>query len=367
MPVVRQWAYFDHAAVAPLCDPARAAMADWAQDTAEHGDVHWPKWSHRVEQVRGLGARLIGADPAEIALVRNTTEGINLVAEGFPWRTGENVVTLADEFPSNQYPWMNLAGRGVECRRVPTENGRVDLERIAAACDAQTRIIAVSWVNYAHGWRNDLDAIAELAHRRGALLFVDAIQGLGVLPLDVRTTPIDFLAADGHKWMLGPEGAGLLYVRREHLDRLRPLALGWNSVQQGNDYSRIELNVKNTAARYEGGSYNVAGFVGLAASLELLVGYGSVAISQRLLAVTDEACQRLAALGATIYSHREPGRASGIVAFELPGKDSLGVKKQLLAQHVVVSCRAGRLRIAPHAYTNEEDLDRLVAALDGVS
>ncbi len=363
MPVARKWAYFDHAAVAPLSEPARAAMDAWGQNMADNGDTDWLHWAAQLEVVRRRGAGMIGADPDEIALIRNTTEGINLVAEGFPWREGDNIVTLADEFPSNQYPWMNLASRGVECRRVPTIDGRVELSAIEQACDARTRIVALSWVNFAHGWRNDLDALAQLAHHRGAYLFVDAIQGLGVLPLDVRRTPIDFLSADGHKWMLGPEGAGLFYLRREHLDLLRPVGLGWNSVRQGNDYTRIELNVKPTAARYEGGSYNMAGFLGLGASLELLVALGTAAIGERLLAVTDEACQRLREFGATIHSHREQVRASGIVAFELPGKNSLAVKKQLLAHHVVTGCRAGRVRISPHAYTNDEDLDRLISAL----
>jgi cysteine desulfurase/selenocysteine lyase len=363
MPVARQWAYFDHAAVAPLSEPARAAMAAWAQDMTDNGDTYWLKWAAQLEDVRRRGAALVGADPAEIALVRNTTEGINLVAEGYPWRDGDNVVTLADEFPSNQYPWMNLASRGVECRRVATHDGRVELSDIERACDGRTRFVTISWVNFAHGWRNDLDALAGLVHRRGALLFVDGIQALGIFPLDVRRTPVDFLAADGHKWLLGPEGAGLLYVRREHLDLLRPIGLGWNSVRQGNDYTRIELNVKPSAARYEGGTYNMAGFIGLGASLELLGGYATDDIAARLLAVTDDACERLSRAGASVCSHREPGRASGIVAFELPGRDSLAVKKQLLAHQVVVGCRAGRLRISPHAYTNGEDLDRLVAAL----
>jgi len=285
------------------------------------------------------------------------------VAEGFPWNDGDNVVTLADEFPSNQYPWMNLAERGVECRRVATVEGRVELAAIAQACDARTRLVSVSWVNFAHGWRNDLDAVAELAHERGALLFVDAIQALGIFPLDVRRTPVDFLAADGHKWLLGPEGAGLFYLRREHLDLLRPVGLGWNSVRQGNDYSRIELNVKSSAGRYEGGSYNMAGLLGLGASLELLGQYKTIEIAERVLSVTDDACARLTAFGAKVYSHRDPGHASGIVAFELPGRDSLAVKKQLLVHNVVVGCRAGRVRISPHAYTNSEDLERLLAGL----
>ncbi|MBI2823891.1 MAG: aminotransferase class V-fold PLP-dependent enzyme [Planctomycetia bacterium] len=367
MPVARQWAYFDHAAVAPLPEPARAAMVAWADDMAVNGDTGWNGWEARLEDVRAAGARLLGADAAEIALVRNTTEGITLVAEGFPWRDGDNVVTLADEFPSNQYPWMNLASRGVACRRVEAVEGRVDLAAIERACDARTRIIAISWVNYAHGWRNDLDALVDLAHGRRALLFVDAIQGLGVFPLDVRRTPIDFLAADGHKWLLGPEGAGLFYLRREHLGLLRPIGVGWNSVRHGRDYSRIELAVKDSAARYEGGSYNMAGFAGLASSMELLGRYRLEDLSARVLAVTDDACERLARIGATISSHRETLRASGIVAFDLPGRNLLSVKKQLLTRHVVISFRGGRLRISPHAYSNEEDLERLIAGLEAVT
>lgn len=226
MPIVHRWAYFDHAAVSPLPEPARAALANWAEDASLRGDTSWPNWSDQTEEVRLLAAGLIGALPTEIALLHNTTEGINLVAEGFPWQPGDNVVTLADEFPSNQYAWMSLASRGVETRRVPTHGGTVDLGRLADACDRRTRVPAISWVSYSSGWRNDLDRLAELAHSRGALLLVDAIQALGVVPLDVRQTPVDFLAADGHKWLLGPEGAGVFFLRREHLDRLRPLGLG---------------------------------------------------------------------------------------------------------------------------------------------
>ena len=267
MPIAERWAYFDHAAVAPLPAPARDALVRWATQSAEQGDTVWPEWNQRVEQTRKLAARLIGAGADEIALVRSTTEGISLVAEGFRWQPGDNVVTLDNEFPSNLYPWMNLAERGVETRRVPTDSGRVDLDRLSAACDARTRIVSISWVGYASGWRSDLDALAEMAHRRGALLLVDAIQGLGAFPLDVSRTPLDFLAADGHKWLLGPEGAGLFYLRREHLDRLRPLGVGWHSVVQAADYNRIALELKPTAARYEGGSQNMAGFIALAESL----------------------------------------------------------------------------------------------------
>ncbi len=363
MPIAQRWAYLDHAAVSPLPEPTRVALVDWAQDAASQGDTSWPSWSRQAEEVRLLAADLIGALPAEIALLHNTTEGINLVAEGFPWQPGDNVVTLADEFPSNQYPWMNLASKGVEARRVPTNGGNVDLDRVARACDRRTRILAVSWVSYASGWRNDLDRLAELAHGRGALLFVDAIQALGVVPLDVRKTPVDFLAADGHKWLLGPEGAGVFFLRREHLDRLRPLGLGWHSVEHSHDYSRIELVLKPSAARYEGGSRNMAGFTALGASLRLLGQFGAAALCRRILEITDLACERLAAIGAGIRSDRSPEHKSGIVVFDLPGRDPKLARAECLARGVVLSCRAGGLRISPHAYNDASDVERLVEAI----
>jgi selenocysteine lyase/cysteine desulfurase len=372
MPVARDWAYFDHAAVAPLTLPAAETLRLWAEEAVSQGNTVWPHWSRRVEAMRDTAARLIGAERDEIALVPNTTTGIGLVAEGLDWRSGDNVVTLADEFPTNVYPWLNLASRGVETRRVATDDGRLDLDRLAAACDARTRIVSVSWVGYATGYRHDIARIIEIARTRGALVLLDAIQGLGAFPLDVRETPVDFLAADGHKWMLGPEGAGIAYFRREHLDRLRPLGVGWHSVAHASDYTRIEFNLKPSAARYEGGSQNMAGMLALGASLDLLLELGIHAIAESILDVTNEACRGLADLGARIVSdrrseHRGGSQRSGIVAFELPGRDPLAVKKHCLKQQVVLSCRAGRLRISPHAYNNEQDLEQLLAALASFS
>jgi cysteine desulfurase/selenocysteine lyase len=363
MPVARRWAYLDHAAVAPITGPAHDAVTRWAEDAALDGATSYSRWMERMERLRTASARMIGAQPDEIALVRNTTVGINLVAEGFPWQPGDNVVTRADEFPSNLYPWMHLADRGVETRRVPTQDGKIELDRRAAACDGRTRMITISWVAYASGWRHDVRQLAEIAHRHGALLFLDAIQGLGAFPLDVGKTPVDFLAADGHKWLLGPEGAGILYVRREHLQRLRPLGVGWNSVVHAHDFSRIELAFKETAARYEGGSPNTAGFVGLGASVELLCGLGVEAIGRRILELTDLACRRLEAIGAVVRSHRQGPEKSGIVTFELPGRDPETIRQRCMERHVALSCRSGRLRISPHAYNDASDIERLVEAL----
>jgi cysteine desulfurase/selenocysteine lyase len=179
----------------------------------------------------------------------------------------------------------------------------------------------------------------------------------------VQRTKIDFLSADGHKWLLGPEGAGYFYLRREHLDLLRPIGIGWNSVAHAGDYSRTDLTLKTSAARYEGGTYNMPGLAALGESTALLLRYGVEQVAERLLMITDLACTKLAAIGATIASCREGNHGSGIASFDLPGVDLSAVRRQCLAEGVVLNVRGGRIRISPHAYTNEADLDRLVAAL----
>jgi len=367
MPIVERVAYFDHAAVAPLPAPTRDSLRSWLNQAADEGDLAWGQWSRRIETVRQTAAQLIHAEPAEIALVPNTTSGIGLVAEGLPWQSGDNVITLDNEFPSNQYPWMNLATRGVELRRVPAPRGVVDLNRLESACDQRTRIVTLSWVGYATGWRIDPTQVAELCRRRGCLFFLDAIQGLGVFPLDVRTSGIDFLAADGHKWLLGPEGAGILFIRHEHLAQLRPMMVGWNSVVQGNDYSRVELNLRDTAARYEGGSQNMIGFHGLGASLDLLTSLGAgphaSPIAEQVLALTDFAAGELAALGATLLAPRSGEHRSGIVTFSFAGRDPQVIRRRLETAGIVVRCRGGGVRLSPHGYNTREEIERMIAEL----
>jgi len=363
MPITERYAYFDHAAVSPLPEPVRAAIRLWCDEAAEQGDLRWPRWAEEVESLREEAAALVAAAPEEIALVRSTSHGIGIVAEGFPWREGDNVVFPADEFPSNQYPWLALAERGVEARRVPLRDGRLELADLEAACDRRTRIVAVSWVSYRSGRRIDPAEAADLAHRKGALLALDAIQGLGVFPLDVRAAEIDFFAADGHKWLLGPEGAGLFFCRREHLDRLRPTGVGWNSVVQAMRFDHIEPNWKPAAARFEGGSQNMVGMIGLRAAVGLLRDLGIAKVAHSVLRFTDHACDRLRQIGAEIVSDRRPEAASGIVTFTLPGTDPENVRRRCLSAGVVLSCRSGRLRISPHGYNDDGDLERLIEVL----
>lgn len=363
MPVVEKWAYFDHAGVAPLPRPTADVLIEFARDNAANGVAYWNRWRGTVETARELGARLIGAEPAEVAVIHNTTEGINFVAEGFPWKAGDNVVTLSSEFPSNLYPWLNLASRGVEPRQVAVKEERVDLAAVERACDARTRVLAVSWVGYMTGWRNDLVQLAEIARKRGAFFFVDVIQGLGVFPLDVGQVPIDALAADGHKWLLGPEGAGLFYLRKERGDLLRPIGLGWNSVRHSGDFTNTALDLKPDASRYEGGSHCLAAIAGLAESLKLLVSVGPEKTSQHLLDVTDRLCERLSRAGFTVASCREGERRSGIVAFDVPGRNPQQVKADCKSRGVILNARAGRMRASAHVYCNDDDIERLIEAV----
>ncbi len=364
MPVAERWAYFDHAAVAPLPAPAVGAIRLWVESASCNGVTEWSQWQESLSAVRQLASEWLNVSSREIALVRNTTEGIGLIAEGFPWEAGDNVVTLASEFPSNLYPWQNLASRGVETRLVPTDLEQVDLNRLESACDERTRLVSVSWVGYATGFRLDLAQVAEIAHRRGARLFVDAIQGAGVWPLDLQRVPVDFLAFDGHKWMLGPEGAGVLFIREEQLTRLRPLNVGWNSVKTAGDFSQQGVRLKDSAARYEGGTMPVPGFVGLAASWRLLQEYGVERLSSRLKQVTDQLVERLnRETPACVVSCRQSPHFSGIVSCDVPGGCSQRLREYCRERQVVVNCRGGRLRLSPHVYTNLADIDRIVEIL----
>jgi cysteine desulfurase / selenocysteine lyase len=362
-PVTRRWAFFDHAAVAPISAPARAALAEWAADVVENGAVNEKRWLKRIEEVRGLAGQLLNADPLDIAFIKNTSEGIGIVAEGFPWQAGDNVVTAAEEYPANIYPWLNLASRGVEVRMVPSRAGRILIDDVRDALDGRTRLLTLSHVEFASGFRNDLAALGELCRQRGILFFVDAIQGLGVLPLDAQQMPIDFLAADGHKWLLGPEGAGIFYIRRDLVDFLHPVDIGWNSVVGARNFSTIDFRLKPHAGRWESGSLNVAGITALGASLQILVQIGFPAITARVLDLTDTICAGVARLGWHVFSSREENEKSGIVSVEVPGGHAGEVVRRCRAAGIIVNQRAGRLRLSPHFYNNEEEVEKLLEVL----
>ena len=338
-------AYFDHAAVSPISQPAADAIAQFASEASLQGDTVWPQWVARMEGLRGNIAELIGADKDEICMVPNTTTGINLVAEGWPWKRGDSVVIPEGEFPSNLFPWLNQQSRGVDIRIVPRRGSEVRVEDLIAHSDDSTRIIAVSWVGYASGFRIDVESLVQQAHHRGILVFLDAIQGLGIFPLDLRSVPVDFLAADGHKWLLGPEGAGVAMIRREHLDQIRPVNVGWGSVKNAYNYADPEFTLRDAASRFESGSANLLGFSGLAASVELFMQirrqHGPGAIGDRVIALAARLHEMLARIGVATRLDSRSEHRSGIVTFDVPGCDPAQIRKRAAEENVIVSCRDG--------------------------
>ena len=366
MPICAKWAYLDHAAVGPLARPTADAIRSFATEAETEGDTVWPQWAQNFESLRRSFADLLGADSDEIALVPNTSTGINLVAEGFPWQPGDNVVVPEGEFPSNLFPWQNQQMRGVEVRVVPRRGNAVLADDLLERVDDSTKLIALSWIGYASGYRADIEEIVDRAHRHGALVFLDAIQGLGIFDLNVRETPVDFLAADGHKWLLGPEGLGVAYIRRKHLDLLRCGNVGWNSVRNCFNYSNPKLELRQSAARFEPGSPNMVGAAGLCASLQMFQSvrktHGVHAIGDRVVALVEELQEQLSAIG--IQTLLPPAKArSGIVTFEVPGTEPTSVRRIAMDHGCVVSCRGGGIRASLHAYNDGTDIERLVAAV----
>lgn len=359
-PITKRMAFLNHAAVAPIPTCTLDAMTQMLREVSEGGDTPSKGWDRKIERTRALAAELIGASPKEIAFVKNTTEGILLVANGIDWREGDNVVLPEQEFPANVYPWLNLKRLGVEARFVPVTDGRVPFEETEARVDERTRCIAISFVQFASGFRADLKRLGELCERRGILLCVDAIQGLGALQLDVKDCKIHFLSADGHKWLLSPEGAGIFYCDGSVLERLRLPNKGWMGVVNPGDYLNYDETPAPSARRFECGSYNTAGIIGLGATLEFLLDVGIEEIEERVIAITDMLCDGLRERGCSIYSSRRPGETSGIVCFSHAAHDSVELERTFRQNSIITCVRSGRVRVSPHFYNSEEEIEKLV-------
>ena len=362
-PITRNYNYQNHAGVAPLSRPAAEAAREYLQHAEENAYIGGGFYK-RADRVRQQVADLINAKPDEIAFTKNTTEGISFVTNGLSWTNGDNIVLSCVEFPGNVYPWQALQARGVQMRMVLEEDGRVPLEQVIAAIDSRTRVVAISSVQFASGFRSDLSSLGEYCQSKGVFLCVDAIQSLGVFPLDVRAMNIDFLASDGHKWLCAPEGSGIFFVKRELQGHLRPSTIGWMSMKEPFSFSRYRFEFADSARRYESGSYNFAGIFALGGALDLVDRIGIENIAQRLLMLTDRLCDGLRNKGYRIVSSRAAGEGSGIVAFFSDTHDADQVQRHLQAEHrIVIAVRAGRLRASPHFYNTEQEIDQLVETL----
>lgn len=363
-PVERTLHYLNHAAVAPWPRRAERAVSAFAAECVQAGAADYPRWMTVEAHLRRQFAELLHARADDIALLKNTSEGLSFIAHGFPWREGDNVVTANDEFPSNRIVWESLAERGVSARLVDIEHSALPEDALLAACDDRTRLISVSSVQYASGLRTDLARIGSACRARGIAFCVDAIQGLGVIPHDVGAMDIDFLVADGHKWLLGPEGVAVFYCRPAWRERLRLQEFGWHMVEDATNFARRDWRPAASARRFECGSPNMLGIHALSASLSLLLEIGIATVEQRVL----ERVQGLFALVAAhprleLITRTTPGRYAGIVTFRHRTRPAEALQRYFSEAKVVCAQRGGGIRLSPHCYNDVATLAPLFAAL----
>lgn len=358
-PVGKQLIYLNHAAVAPLSRRAATAMHELTEQTCQFGSLEYTQWMRCYSDLRVAAARLINARKEEIAIVKNTSEGISIVAEGFPWQPGDQVIAFREEFPANYYPWLRLESRGVKVKWLSIYDS---LEVIAAALPG-TRLLAVSFVNYLSGYRVDLETLGQLCRQNDCFFFVDAIQGTGVIPLDVQACGIDALAADGHKWMLGPEGNGFLYVARKWQEEIRPTEFGWTNPANFFDYGTRDMTLRPDAGRYECGTLNTVGCFGLRAALDLLLEVGVANIWEAVDALAQQLEEGARSRGYEVMLKRTRTTGSGIVSFRHPSIESSALVSALKQQEILATPRQDWVRVSPHFYISPEEIERVIGCL----
>ena len=362
--VTDEFIFFDHARVAPLPERVRKAVIAFVDDATRFGTAHYETWILELDRTRKKFAQLINADTDEVAFIKNTSEGISIVANGFDWQPGDNVVIPDIEFPANVYPWWNLKKRGVETRMVKSVEGRVLFDDLIKQVDGRTQILSISSVECNSGFRSDLNRIGNFCKEKGVLFFVDAIQSLGVLPMDVKKDHIDFLSADGHKWMLSVEGLGGFYISKEVANKIRPVTMGWGNVVNAANFMDYDFTLKKDAKKFEEGTLNTIGIHAFGAALDLLLETGIDNIQKRVMNLGDCIITELNRRDIEIYSSTLSEERSGNISFALD-KDVGSLYSYMLENKVKLTVRDGLVRFSPHFYNNEDEILKVFDLLDG--
>jgi selenocysteine lyase/cysteine desulfurase len=357
-PILGNGLYFNHAAVGPWPRCTTRAVQEFADENMRCGSTNYPAWIRREAKLRSKLARLTGAaSEDDIALLKNTTEGICAVAWGLNWRAGDNIVLPANEFASNRLPWLAQAVHGVEIREVDIRSAHDPESELIDAMDRHTRLLSASAVQWDDGLRLDLPVLGKACRDRSALFFVDAIQQLGALPMDVEACRIDFLAADAHKWLLGPEGIAVFYCREDVREQLALTQQGWHMFEDPWNFHRQDWTPAASAKRFEAGSPNTIGQTALNASTGLLLDYGMQGVASRLLSNTDALIQSLTTMpGIRICSRTEPRRRSGIVSFSHETIPVRNIHRALERSGVSCAVRGTSIRLSPHFYQGEPEI-----------
>jgi len=364
-PATQKYTYLNSAAVSPMPTTAADAVRSQLDDVSLNGSLNYVEWIATKNRARGLIAGMLNVSPEHVAFMRNTSDGFASIASGITWQSGDNIVSFANEFPANFYPWRHVRDRfGVELRLAPERDGRIDLDELLAMIDSNTRLVAISAVQYASGFTADLEMIGKAAHAVDALFAVDIIQGLGARGFDLPGLGVDIASGASHKWLCAPEGCGILYVSENARDRVDPTFVGWISVETPWDFEDRDQPFKPNALAWESGTGASSLFYGLEQSAKLLTETGLDRIERYLDELTDHLCELLAGKKYEIVSSRARGEKSAIVCIRHQnGMTSNEIAKHLEAANIIVSPRGDRLRIAPHFYNNLDEIERLVSSL----
>ncbi len=356
--------YLNHAAVSPWPLCATDAVIRFAQENAYTGAEHYPAWIKKETQLRKQLQTLINApSSADIALLKNTSEALSIVAHGLLWQAGDNVVISDEEFPSNRIVWESLKSQGVEVRQValrPTSDKTISPEEaLINATNDKTRLLSISSVQYASGLAVNLQVLGEHCKHKNILFCVDAIQTLGAVPIDVQAIHADFLMADGHKWMLGPEGLALFYSKAEQRERLKLHQYGWHMLENPNDFEKKEWSIAKSARRFECGSPNMLGIHALSASVELILNIGLEKIGKQVCCNSRYLMEKLSELDdISLITPTEEGRFAGIVTFNVSNKSHLKLFEHYREQRLICALRGDGIRFSPHFYTGKDILDK---------
>jgi selenocysteine lyase/cysteine desulfurase len=347
-----------------LPQSTKRAVDEFVENHANAGVLGVFGYENRMPEFRERIGRFIGAGGSEIAILRNTGDGANAIGGGIDWQPGDELLMCDDEFPSNAIPWLALRRRGVAVRLLSTSNERLTPDVLRRTVTARTRVVTVSWVNFADGYRHDLAGLSEVAHAAGALFVVDAIQGLGAFPIDVRACDVDAFYAGGAKWLLALQGVSFLYVKSALLDRLTIAAPGWRTSADMWDFLNYDQPPVADASRFEGGTPNFVGALSLATSIDAIDAAGVGEIAHHVLGLTDRLCEGVRRLGGRIATIRRDDCSSGIVTFTFEGHDC--VKLGRAVQHeekIVTTWRPNGIRVSPHGYNTADEIDHLLDAL----
>jgi selenocysteine lyase/cysteine desulfurase len=369
-PLIDELIYLNHAAVGPWPKRTGAAVCKFAEQNTRYGSHFYPDWLNKEAELRTQLQTLLNAPfPDDIALVKNTSEALSFVAYGLPWQPGDNIVSSNEEFPSNRLPWQSLADQGVEFRqadlRCIDSGPHTPEDALFALVDRNTRLLTISSIQFASGLRVDLERIGEFCKRRGILFCIDAIQSLGAVRFDVQAYQADFVMADGHKWMFGPEGLGVFYTTPEARDKLKLTQYGWHMMKDTHNYENKSWETHPTARRFECGSPNMLGIHALSASLSLLLETGMNEIEALVLERSEYSMDAIAKNGhLTLLSGRQNQLKSGIVTFKHQTVTNEALYQYLQGNGVVCALRGGGIRFSPHFYNTLEEIDRAFGLIE---